>query len=58
MNAQMACLWAMFFIGAMSSGLLFGWDHMSRRMKFLVVAWLVFWLGPPLYVLWTNGVIG
>jgi hypothetical protein len=31
---------------------------MSRRKQFLLLAWLVFWLGPPLYFIWTKGVMG
>jgi hypothetical protein len=48
----------MFAIGLVSSILLAEWDIMSRRRQFLLVAWLVFWLGPPLYFIWTKGVMG
>jgi hypothetical protein len=34
------------------------WGHMSRRKQFFIAAWLVFWLGPPLYFIWTKGVLG
>jgi hypothetical protein len=58
MISQETCLLLMLVIGMVSASLLTGWDHMSRRKQFLVVAWLVFWLGPPLYFIWTKGVLG
>jgi hypothetical protein len=48
----------MFVIGAGAIGLITGWDRMPRRKQFFIVAWLVFWLGPPLYFIWTKGVLG
>jgi hypothetical protein len=48
----------MFFIGMVAIGLITGWDRMPRRKQFFIIAWLVFWLGPPLYFIWTKGVLG
>ncbi len=58
MTDQQSCLLLMFAIGGVSSPLLIGWDHMPRRKRALIIAWLVFWLGPPLYFIWTKGVLG
>jgi hypothetical protein len=57
-TAQQICLLLMLAIGAVSFVLLAEWDIMSRRRQFLLLAWLVFWLGPPLYFIWTKGVMG
>jgi hypothetical protein len=58
MTAQQSCLLFMFAIGTVSATFLINWDHTPRRQRFLIVAWLVFWLGPPLYFIWTKGVLG
>ncbi len=34
------------------------WEDLSRRKRFIVIAWLAFWLGPPLYFIWIKGVMG
>ena len=57
-SAQVTCLSFMFFIGMVAIGLITGWDRMPRRKQFFIIAWLVFWLGPPLYFIWTKGVLG
>jgi hypothetical protein len=56
---QFICLFFMFWIGALSGApILYHWDEMTPRQRALAVAWLVFWLGPPLYFIWTKGVLG
>jgi hypothetical protein len=57
-TAQMICLFFMLMIGVLSAPTIGIWDDMSRRKRVLLVAWLVFWLGPPLYFIWTKGVLG
>jgi len=57
-TAQQICLLLMLAIGVVSFVLLAEWDTMSRRKQFLLLAWLAFWLGPPLYFIWTKGVMG
>jgi hypothetical protein len=58
-STQMICLFFMFCIGGLSAPTIPAfWDEMTRRKRVLLVAWLVFWLGPPLYFIWTKGVLG
>lgn len=35
-----------------------GWDHASRRNRAYRVAWVLLWLAPPLWFIWTKGVMG
>jgi len=58
MTAQITCLCFMSLIGTGCLGWVTEWDRMSRRKQFLIAAWLAFWLGPPLYFIWTKGVLG
>ena len=58
-TAQVMCLLLMFVIGAFSVALMqLGWDHASRLNRALRVAWALFWLVPPLWFIWTKGVMG
>ena len=35
------------------------WDYTLRlHEKMAAALWLAFWLGPPLYFIWTKGVMG
>jgi len=57
-DAQVICLSIMFVIGY---GGVFGlpsWEERSFRQRMAIIAWLVFWLGPPMYFIWTKGVMG
>jgi hypothetical protein len=55
--AQQICLFFMFIIGG--TGLVFAADSDTPRYKRpLLIAWTIFWLGPPLYFIWTKGVMG
>lgn len=58
MTAQFLSLTGMFLIGVFSAPRTVDWENMSRRKRVLVIAWLIFWLGPPLYFIWTKGVLG
>lgn len=57
-DGQVICLSIMFCIGGLSAPAIPFWDEMTPRQRALAVAWLVFWLGPPLYFIWTKGVLG
>ncbi len=58
-DGQIICLFFMFCIGALGvPPIPVLWDEMTPRQRALAVAWLVFWLGPPLYFIWTKGVLG
>jgi hypothetical protein len=54
--SQQICLSLMFLIGGM--GLCFLDEGLSRRKRLILIAWAIFWLGPPLYFIWTKGVLG
>jgi hypothetical protein len=52
-------LMVMFWVGVMGFALFASeWKSWPLRKRALAVAWLVFWLGPPLYFIWTKGVLG
>jgi len=55
---QTFCLFLMFLIGGFSSCASAFWSDMTRAQRFLFIAWLAFWLGPPIYFVWTKGVMG
>jgi len=56
---QLICLFFMSCIGGLSAPAIpYHWDKMTPRQRVLGVAWLAFWLGPPMYFLWTKGVLG
>ncbi len=59
-SLQFGCLAAMLAIGMFSIAFFVAdnWGRMERRHRILWGAWLVFWLGPPLYFIWTKGVLG
>ena len=58
-EGQILCLIFMFVIGLISSIPISAlWDEYSNKLKVLSIGWLVFWLWPPLYFLWTKGVMG
>jgi hypothetical protein len=59
MSVQHVCLLAMSAVGYWSLAVLTDRDwRLPRRKRILWGAWLVFWLGPPLYFIWTKGVLG
>jgi hypothetical protein len=57
---QVFALLGMFMIGAMSATALSYWQYLSlsKPRRFALGAWILFWLGPPLYFIWTKGVMG
>lgn len=55
---QIFCLVLMFIIGGCSFGASALWSDMTKAQRGLFIAWLAFWLGPPIYFLWTKGVMG
>jgi hypothetical protein len=34
------------------------WRTTPTRQRIAIAVWLAFWLGPPLYFIWTKGVMG
>jgi hypothetical protein len=55
-TTQALSLLFMFVVGGM--GLCFLDERVSRRKRLILIAWAIFWLGPPLYFIWTKGVMG
>jgi hypothetical protein len=53
---QALSLFVMFVVGVMSLSFLD--ERLSRRKRLILIAWVIFWLGPPLYSVWTKGVLG
>jgi hypothetical protein len=48
----------MFVIGYGAVFALPNWEERSFRQRIAIIAWLIFWLGPPLYFIWIKGVMG
>ena len=57
-DGQVICLSIMFVIGYCGVFGVSNWQERSFRYRMAIIAWLVFWLGPPLYFIWTKGVLG
>lgn len=58
-DAQVGALWAMFFLGAVSTAVsLAYYSELSRGWRFFGFIWSAFWLTPPLITLWIRGVFG
>jgi len=57
-NGQAMCLTLMFVIGYGAVFALPNWEERSFRQRIAIIAWLIFWLGPPLYFIWIKGVMG
>jgi hypothetical protein len=58
MTAQVTCLFLM-------SGILFvsipgfqWWSDWTKVQRRLFILWIVLWGAPPLYFIWTKGVLG
>ena len=54
---QVMCLFFMFMIGGVTLNFATDGD-MPRRKRRVLIACAIFWLGPPLYFVWTKGVLG
>ncbi len=58
-DAQVFCLTIMFMTGAVAAAFVtIFWEDMSQRKRRNVMTGLALWLGPPMYFLWTKGVMG
>lgn len=55
---QTLCLFLMFLIGIMAFPTTAFWADMNKWQRGLLIAWVAFWLGPPIYFVWTKGVMG
>lgn len=55
---QTFCLFLMFLVGLMGVPAIASWSDMTKGQQRLLIAWLAFWLGPPIYFVWTIGVMG
>jgi hypothetical protein len=59
MTAQTAALFLMTAVGVVSlAWLTDDWRTTPTRQRIAIATWLAFWLGPPLYFIWTKGVMG
>lgn len=58
--SQISALILMTLIGLASAWRFYEvWDYTLRlHEKMAAALWLIFWLGPPIYFLWTKGVRG
>ena len=54
---QVICLFFMAMIGGITL-IFLSPEDMSRRKRLALTACAVFWLAPPLYFIWTKGVMG
>ena len=57
-SGQVLCLALMFGVGFISCPFLEGWSEKTKSQQRLLIAWLAFWMAPPLYFVWTKGVMG
>ena len=55
-EGQVVALFLCFVIGWCGTFVLIGEDHKPYRKYSL--AWVAFWCGPPLVLLWVKGVFG
>jgi hypothetical protein len=58
MISQETCLLLMLVIGMISTLGFQWWPDWTKVQRRLSILWIVFWLGPPLYFVWTKGVLG
>ncbi len=58
-DAQVFCLSIMFLSGTITTAFVaIFWEDMSQRKRRYILTGLALWLGPPMYFLWTKGVMG
>ena len=58
-DLKIMCLFFMFQIGVVSVAVSAEfWKGAGPKGRALMVAWVWFWLIPPLWFLWTKGVMG
>lgn len=59
LNEQIASLCMMVSVGVISVAIFeASWSDMTKTQRRLSIAWLTLWFTPPLYFIWTKGVMG
>lgn len=57
-----AAVWSiwilMMCIGLVGAGALMEFVRPGLRRTRIITAWLIFWIAPPLVLIWTKGVMG
>ena len=59
MSEHKVIMCLMMLIGLASWALIVeDWPDYTRSLRVVALAWLAFWLGPPMYFIWTKVVMG
>ena len=56
--SQVTCLLLMLLIGIISLLGAMWWYDWTKVQRGLFIAWIALWVVPPLYFIWTKGVLG